>query len=105
MAQVKVTRWDAAKDGPVDEEKMKKKLAALGFEVKRYEFPAGKTFDEHSHGEYKVDAITSGQFECTHGGTSVVLKPGDYLEMPPNVAHSAKIVGSETVVLFDGTKK
>ena len=105
MAQMKVTRWDAAKDGPVDEEKMKKKLAALGFEVKRLEFPPGKTFDEHAHGELKVDAITSGQFECTQGGTTVLLKPGDYLEMPPNASHKAKVVGSETVILFDGSKK
>lgn len=37
-------------------------------------------------------------------GRTVVLQPGDTIEVPRDTVHSAEVLGSDPVVFFDSTK-
>ena len=37
-------------------------------------------------------------------GKTVILDPGDTIEVPKNTVHSAEVVGTENVTFFDSTK-
>ncbi len=97
-------RWDTATDGPFDEGKMRQKFANLGYSVHRYVYPPGTVFSPHEHSMDKLDGVVSGQFELSMKGETVVLKTGDWIAVPRNVMHSARVVGSESVVSLDAIK-
>ncbi|HKS76118.1 MAG TPA: cupin domain-containing protein [Terriglobales bacterium] len=101
---MRVERWDSAKDGPLSESALRKKLEHLGFSVTRYVYPPGTEFPPHTHDRDKMDAVVSGQFQISMGKERVVLGPGDALHVPVGVAHSAEVVGGSAVVSLDGVK-
>ena len=37
-------------------------------------------------------------------GKTIILDPGDSIEVPQNTIHSAEVVGNEDVIFFDSTK-
>ena len=102
---MQVERWDPSRDGTLSEEALRRKLAARGYRVSRYVYPPGTVFPDHSHGVDKVDAVLSGRFRMTMGGTSVVLEAGDCLEVPRGVVHSAEVVGGSPVVSLDAVRE
>ena len=51
-----------------------------------------------------VFAVLAGQFRITMGGKSVVLGPGDAVEVPRGAEHSAEVIGDETVVSLDAVE-
>ena len=83
---------------------MRRKLEAAGYLVARYVHPAGTTFPEHSHGLDKVDAVVSGRFRMVVAGHFAILGPGDWVEVPRGVHHTAAVVGDEPVVCLDAAK-
>ena len=99
-----VERWSAARDGPLNEENMGRKLAAEGYKCIKYVFSPGKDFPDHSHTETKKDAIIEGQFRFAMHGKEVILQPGDIVEVPQGVIHNATAIGMKPVVFFDTTK-
>jgi quercetin dioxygenase-like cupin family protein len=100
-----VIRWDPDRDGPLSESSMRSKLTAMGYSVSRYDYPAGTCFDTHTHSVEKIDAVLEGRFRITMGTESAVLEAGDAVLVPRGAAHSAEVVGQETVVSLDAIRQ
>jgi quercetin dioxygenase-like cupin family protein len=106
---LKVIHWDPAW-GPVTETKMREQLVAAGFNVSRYHYPPGTFFPPHRHSVHKRDTVLTGKLKIGWPAAgeapagSVVLQPGDMIEIPAGAEHSAEVVGSETVLSLDATK-
>ncbi len=101
---VEVERWDEARDGPLSEEAMRRKLEARGYRVSRYVYPPGTYFPPHTHDVDKIDGVLSGRFRLEMLGESVVLEAGDMLAVPRGVVHAAEVVGGEPVVSLDAVR-
>ena len=103
-SSVRVRHWNASVDGPLSEAAMRGKLESAGYLVARYVYPPGTSFPEHSHGLDKVDAVLSGRFRMVVAGHFAILGPGDWVEVPRGVHHTAAVVGDEPVVCLDAAK-
>ncbi len=100
-----ILKWDAAQDGEFSERALRSKLEAMGYAVSAYVYPPGARFGAHTHEVDKVDAVVSGRFRITMGKESVVLSPGDAVQVPRGTRHSAEVVGEEPVVSLDAIKR
>lgn len=101
---INLLKWDEKADGKLNDTNMAKKLKNMGYHCIKYTFPPGTDFPDHTHNVTKMDAITCGQFFVSMHGESVVMKPGDIVEVPKQVVHNAHVVGSDSVTFFDSTK-
>jgi quercetin dioxygenase-like cupin family protein len=101
---MRVRHWNTSVDGPLTEAAMRQKLESAGYLVARYVYPAGTAFPEHSHGLDKADAVLSGRFRMVVAGHFTILGPGDWVEVPRGVHHTAAVVGDEPVVCLDASK-
>jgi quercetin dioxygenase-like cupin family protein len=99
-----IEHWDEMTDGPLEEQRLRRKLVDRGYRVTRYVYPPGTVFPDHTHAVDKIDAVLSGRFRMTMPGGSVVLGPGDCLAVPRGVVHSAAVVGDEPVVSLDAVR-
>ena len=102
---MKVQRWNPEDDETLSEQTLRRKLEGMGYRSTRYVYPPGTSFPFHSHDIDKMDAVLSGEFRITMAGESVVLGPGDAVEVPRGVEHSAEVVGDRAVVSLDGIRK
>lgn len=103
--ELHVQRWDAARDGRMSEAALRSRLEASGYEVSRYTYPPGTVFPDHTHEIDKVDAVVSGTFRIGMGGQTVLLGPGDAVDVPRGTVHNAAVVGKEPVVSLDGVRR
>jgi quercetin dioxygenase-like cupin family protein len=90
--------------GPLGEAAMRRRLEAEGFHVSLYNYTPGTYFPPHTHSVHKKDTVLRGRLKIGWEGGSVILEPGDMIEIPAGFSHSAEVVGSETVVSLDATK-
>ena len=102
---VEVEHWKSDADGEFSEDTLRKKIESRGYSVSRYVYSPGVYFPDHTHGFGKIDGVVSGRFRMTMGGVSVVLKAGDCMFVPAGEIHSAEVVGNESVVSLDGSRK
>ena len=100
-----VERWDEEDDGPVTERRLLEALEERGYSVSRHVYPPGTRFPPHTHDVDKIDAVVSGRFRVALEGEDVVLGPGDAVEVPRGVEHTAEVVGDEPVVSLDGARR
>ena len=101
---MRVHHWNSAVDGPLSEETMRRKLEAAGYMVIRYTYSPGTAFPEHTHNVDKIDAVLSGRFRMVVAGHFTILGPGDWVEVPRGVHHTAAVVGDEPVVSLDAVR-
>ena len=99
-----ISRWNPVLDGVFSESALKSKLEAQGYRVARYIYSPGTVFPDHKHGVDKIDAVVAGRFRLVIGGHVVVLRAGDWVNVPAGVIHSAAVVGDEPVVSLDAIK-
>jgi quercetin dioxygenase-like cupin family protein len=104
-AELALRRWDAERDGPPTEAKLRALLEARGYTVTRYAYSPGTRFPPHAHGVAKIDAVLEGVFRMGMNGQFVDLGPGDWLEVPAGAEHSAEVVGDATVVSLDAVRR
>ena len=103
MGKIQIEPWNESVDGSLCAENMKKKLRKQGYHCTMYTFSPGTDFPDHTHSISKKDSIITGRFQFTMFGETVVLKPGDMVDVPKNTVHNARVVGNENVVFFDAT--
>lgn len=103
--ELEIEKWDEAEYGVLTEANMEKKLKSQGFDhFKKYIFPPGMEFPDHTHGVTKKDCILRGSFEFRMFGQTVELEAGDMLDVPGGSLHSAKVLGSIPVTFYDASK-
>ncbi|MGI6380074.1 MAG: cupin domain-containing protein [Anaerolineae bacterium] len=64
----------------------------------RNSFAAGAVLAAHAHPHEQVTYVIAGELRLTVGDKTLLLKPGDSVCVPPNVAHAAA-AEVDTVVL------
>ena len=102
---MKLERWNQARDGEPTELTLRRMLEARGYGVAVYHYPPGTRFDTHTHSVDKIDVVLTGRFRLTVEGESIVLGPGDAVEVPRGTPHAAEVVGDETVVSLDAVRR
>ena len=100
-----VEHWDEARDGPLGEAAMRRKLEARGYVVHTYVYPPGTVFPDHTHAVDKIDGVLSGRFRLVLEGEAVILEAGDCIAVPAGAVHSAEVVGAEPVVSLDAVRR
>ena len=100
-----VRHWNAGVDGPFSEAALRRKLESAGYILARYVYPPGTTFPDHVHGVDTIDAVVSGRFRLVVAGHLAMLGPGDWVEVPRGVRHSATVIGDEEVVSLDAIRR
>jgi quercetin dioxygenase-like cupin family protein len=100
-----VRRWNETIDGPWSEDALRRKLESAGYLVARCTYPPGTTLPDHMHDLDKIDAVVSGRFRMVVAGHLAVLGPGDWVEVPRGVRHSATVIGDEPVVGLDAMRR
>ena len=98
---VGIAHWDEKRDGPLSEKALRLRLERLGYTVTRYVYAPGTFFPQHEHSVDKIDAVISGRFCITIGGSRAVLQAGDSIAVPRGTPHSAEVIGDEPVVSLD----
>ena len=101
----KVNKWNNEIDGELCESSMEQKLDRLGYTFNKHSFPPGTDFPDHSHDTAKLASTVCGQFRISVCGQTFILEPGDMVEVPEKAVHSAGVVGSEEVVMYDAERK
>jgi quercetin dioxygenase-like cupin family protein len=104
MKEVSLIAWPPT-DGIPDATRVSDKMAARGYTVTRYTYPAGADFPPHSHPWDKCSSVLEGRFEVIVGDTSYVLARGDLLFIPAGVVHAARVLGDVAVTSLDGVKR
>ena len=102
--KINLHKWNESTDGPLSEENMEKKLKSMGYSSKQYVYQPGTIFPRHTHSQTTIDAITSGKFEMKMFDETLVMVPGDMVEVPKNAIHNSRVVGNEPVTFFDSSK-
>ena len=101
---LRLERWNPS-DGPLTEKRLMRLLESDGYEVAVFAYREGTVFSEHEHAEDKCDAVLEGTLRITVGGAAYDLKAGDRLYLPAGTRHGAEVLGRETVLSLDGTKR
>lgn len=101
---LEIHHWDAQIDGPLSESAMKKKFQDLGHSTNVYTYTVGTYFSDHTHPMDKIDGVLSGRFEIGIYGQKFLLEAGDYIEVPKNTVHNARVVGDEEVRSVDAAR-
>ncbi len=57
-----------------------------------YEVATGCSIHEHDHPNEEVWVVIEGQFEVTIGGETQVAGPGAVAVVPPDMAHSVRVL-------------
>jgi quercetin dioxygenase-like cupin family protein len=97
-------RWDTARDGPLDEAGLRRKLESLGYRVSSYVYPPGTEFPPHDHAVDKIDAVLSGRFEIGTDEGVLVLGSGEWVMVPAGTRHRARVLGDKEVVSLDAVR-
>lgn len=98
-----VEHWNPAW-GPLNEANMRQRLRDEGYRVECYRYPPGTYFSEHTHDIDKKDTVLAGRLEIVTDEGTVILEAGDMIEIPAGVAHTAEVIGLETVISLDATR-
>lgn len=103
MPKYQVIRWDSP--DRLNAEELRRKLISEGFSVYQWSDAAGVFYPPHSHPNDQSHWIISGQIEFdVEDAGKFLLKAGDRDFMPAQTKHSAKVIGSQSVVYLIGEK-
>lgn len=101
---LKIEKWNKEKDGELTESNMESKLRRQGYTSTRYDFPPGVDFPDHKHGVSKKNTILKGKMKFSMYGQTVILGPGDMIQVPKDTMHNAGVMGNDFLVLYDSTR-
>jgi len=67
----------------------------------RYLYHPRAVFPTHQHPQEQITIVVAGTIEFTIGDLIVELEAGGIAVIPPDVPHSARVIGDETVESFN----
>ena len=98
---MRIDRWDPRRDGPVTEAAMRQKVAACGYDVSTFAWPAGTVVPAQTQQEERVDAVVTGVVKITLDGESAILTAGDIVYVPRGSIRRVEVVGAHTAHCID----
>jgi quercetin dioxygenase-like cupin family protein len=98
---MRIDRWDPRRDGPVTETALRHKVAAHGYEVSTFAWPAGTVVPAQTQRQERVDAVVAGIVKITLDGESAILTAGDMVYVPRGSIRRVEVVGSSTAHCID----
>ena len=102
--ELKLDHWSEKDDGPVNAEKLKKKLNTMGFETDNKTYvPGGDIKDRRTHTDFVI-AILTGQFMVKVEGDAIKMVPGDALTVPKSLNIFCEVIGKEPVICYEGNR-
>jgi quercetin dioxygenase-like cupin family protein len=96
-----IDRWDPRRDGPVTEAALRQKVAAHGYEVSTFAWPAGTVVPAQTQQRERVDAVVAGVVKITLDGESAILTAGDIVYVPRGSIRRVEVVGPSTAHCLD----
>ena len=97
MPKLTLTRWPADA-GQITINKIRARLEQEGLRPYRFEMVPGDVYGDHAHPEAEIRWVVSGRMRICVSGEEIIMEPGDRLDLPANVVHSADVFGEEVVV-------
>ncbi len=94
---IRVEHWNTECEGALTEEKLRYKLAILGYEVQPKVYRPGEEQASRRVPVDRVEAVVEGKLRIALEGEARVLKPGDFLFIPKGLVTSAEVVGQHPV--------
>src|SRR5262245_66598069 len=101
LTVMRIDRWDPRRDGPVTEAALRQKVAAYGYEVSTFAWPAGTVVPAQTQHRERVDAVVAGVVKITLDGESAILTAGDIVYVPRGAIRRVEVVGSATAHCLD----
>jgi quercetin dioxygenase-like cupin family protein len=98
---MRIDRWDPRRDGPVTEAALRQKVAAHGYEVATFAWPAGTVVPARTQPQERVDAVVAGIVKITLDGETAILTAGDMVYVPRGAIRRVEVVGSSTAHCID----
>jgi quercetin dioxygenase-like cupin family protein len=77
--------------GRLDRAREIARLEARGLTVLEWRDAPGAAYAEHSHPDREIRVILAGSMQIACEGRTVVLRPGDRVELDPGAEHSARV--------------
>ncbi len=97
MKKFRVTLWPDDDPSP---DRIAKEFGLQGLRPFRWSNGTGERYGAHTHDYHKVLFCVSGSITFNVEGESVLMNPGDRLDLPAGKSHSA-VVGPEGVVCME----
>jgi quercetin dioxygenase-like cupin family protein len=97
MPKITLTRWPADA-GQITINKIRARLEQEGLRPYRFDMVPGDAYGDHAHPEAEIRWVVSGRMRVLIDHEEIILEPGDRLDLPANVVHSADVFGEEVVV-------
>ncbi len=97
FASIHVEHWDPASDGTLTEDKLRHKLALLGYEAEPKTYRPGEAQPSRRVPVDRVEAIVDGKLKFALEGEARVLQAGDFLFVPKGLVTSVEVVGQRPV--------
>lgn len=101
LTVMRIDRWDSRRDGPVTEAAMRQKVAAYGYDVSTFAWPAGTVVPAQTQHHERVDAVVTGVVKITLDGESAILTAGDIVYVPRGSIRRVEVVGVHTAHCID----
>ena len=98
---MRIDHWDPRRDGPVTEAALRQKVAARGYAVSTFAWPAGTVVPAQTQDNERVDAVVTGVVKITLDGESAILTAGDILYVPRGAVRRVEVVGAGTAQCID----
>jgi len=94
---IRVEHWNPAQEGALTEDKLRHKLAILGYEAQPTVYRPGEEQASRRVPVDRVEVVVDGKLKIVLEGEARVLKPGDLLFIPKGLVISAEVVGQRPV--------
>ncbi|HEX6463244.1 MAG TPA: cupin domain-containing protein [Vicinamibacterales bacterium] len=98
---MRIDRWDVRRDGPVTEAALRQRIAARGYEVSTFSWPAGTVVPAQTQQEERADAVVAGVVKITLDGEAAILTAGDIVYVPRGTVRRVEVVGPGTAHCLD----
>jgi quercetin dioxygenase-like cupin family protein len=90
MTHIHHVRWSEVPEEAVNEHVSRRVLHTPAMTVVQLSYRRGALVPLHHHVHAQVTTVTAGSLRMSVDGQAVVLKPGESLFVPSDVAHSAE---------------
>ena len=93
--------WDDMPAEQVTDTFSRKMVVGKNEMLRCLELKPGCKVPEHSHENEQISHVLKGRLRFVVDGETIEVGPGEILLIPPLAAHSAEVLGEETVLDYD----